>query len=132
MAQHVTPGHGITMCARVYQLPEGVRYLVVSSAHDFRNRDLLQALQGHAVQVTIDEDLGESVFLWPTDTVDLNVEELGHTKMRLDQLEKVCQALRSAGSGISNDGKRVYIWDADAYDRLIGSLIAEPKSDQET
>lgn len=63
------PYHGLTGCARVYRIPAGVKYLVFGDKMDYRNGDMLQRLQGEAVQIVIDEDR-ETVFVWPEGATD--------------------------------------------------------------
>ncbi len=57
-------GHGLTSCARVYRIPDGVKYLVIGDKGDYRHGELLQLLKGAAVQLVIEND-SEMVFIWP-------------------------------------------------------------------
>jgi hypothetical protein len=56
--------HGLTNCARVYRIPDGVKYLVFCDEQDYRGGEMLQFLKGAAVQIVRGE-YSEDVFVWP-------------------------------------------------------------------
>lgn len=64
----MSPAHGLTSGAHVYRIPDGVKYLVFGGTEEGMT-ELLQLLQGKAVQIIVDESY-QTVFVWPVPNVE--------------------------------------------------------------